>query len=424
MKTTFKKVFEEFDDELMNIDESNLSDIDFDIEKVKGEVFMRIEDNNNKKRVGKKFTVLLVAAVILLVGTIGAFATGDVQNIFKGLFNKGSNMNTLGLYDGGDVTVSSRDDSLDIKLLGVTGDGEKLFSVLEVTKKDGSEVIDKDYQYFSNNTGHDTMVYITTKSGEHASAFSNARFELSESNKVLKVYIYSFGIEQEVKDGKMNITCSYVTAFKKDRVLASLDQPQSLTEVEEGAENFWFDEDFLEEKRSEFDLSEEECEYFYTGDKREYCQGSYEKFDLPFEIIFDINYSTDNFTEVSLSAETAPNVVETFVEDATMTITPFGVRLSGQYKENSIGTKSDEAECFKAVSNDETSKIVLDDSTVYYLYDLYGSVRETNDKGMVFDNYSLNMNTVPGTHYEIKFIVIDPREVKEVYLNGELVYSK
>ena len=79
MKTTFKKVFDEFDDELMNTDEFNAGEsIDIDVEKIKGEVLMRINDKNGKKKFSKKIIAILIAAAIVIAGTVGAFATGSV----------------------------------------------------------------------------------------------------------------------------------------------------------------------------------------------------------------------------------------------------------------------------------------------------------------------------------------------------------
>ena len=135
MKTTFKKVFDEFDDELMNIDEFNACEsIDIDVEKIKTEVLKRIDDKNGKKKFSKKLITLLVAAVILITGTVGAFATGNVQSIFKELFNN-SGMNSAGLYDGGNVEIISCDDSLNVELLGVMGDSKRLYSAIEITKR-------------------------------------------------------------------------------------------------------------------------------------------------------------------------------------------------------------------------------------------------------------------------------------------------
>ena len=156
MKTTFKTVFNEMDDELMNLDMQENAPVDIDIDKIKSEVLMQINtEKNTKKKYNKKFIAILVAAVILVVGTVGAFATGSVQQIFGSIFHNGNQMNELGLFDGGNVEVKSTDSSLDVKLLGIIGDGEKLCSAIEITKKDGSPVIDKDYTYPSGYEPYD-----------------------------------------------------------------------------------------------------------------------------------------------------------------------------------------------------------------------------------------------------------------------------
>lgn len=424
MKTTFKKVFNEFDDELINIDEANLSDVEVDVRKISNDVFARIGENKSKKH-SKKITVLLVAAVILLIGTVGVFALKDARGVFGGLFNKGSNTNSLVVYDGGDVKVNSKDESLEAEVLGVTGDGERMFSAIQITRKDGGPVIDEEYQHFSNSTSHDFAIRISKKDGEQVKAYSNARFELADNNRVLKVYFYSFGITEDVKDGRAEISGSFVIPFKKDRVLASMDLPMSLNEVDEaGTDKYWFDEALLEEKRDEFGLKEEDCVYFDSGEKREYCQGSFKKFELPIDMSFDIDYSTDNFTQVSLDEDSTNGVAESYAENVKLTITPFGVNLTGQFDGNKIQSDDTYVSCMKQNRNDDSSRIVLDDGTVYYLYSLYGSEQEVDDNGVITEKYSLHMNTVPGTHYEMRFIVIDTNEVKEVYVNDTLIYSK
>ena len=104
MKTTFKTVFNEMDDELMNLDMQENAPVDIDIDKIKSEVLMQINtEKNTKKKYNKKFIAILVAAVILVVGTVGAFATGSVQQIFGSIFHNGNQMNELGLFDGGNV---------------------------------------------------------------------------------------------------------------------------------------------------------------------------------------------------------------------------------------------------------------------------------------------------------------------------------
>ena len=56
MKTTFKTVFNELDDELMDMELNTAEEVaDIDVEKIKGEVLMRIKDTgkNNGKKKGK-----------------------------------------------------------------------------------------------------------------------------------------------------------------------------------------------------------------------------------------------------------------------------------------------------------------------------------------------------------------------------------
>lgn len=426
MKTTFKEVFNGIDDDLLtDISEENLSDFDMDIDenKIKADVFMRISNDNGKvKKFSKKVTVLLIAAVILTLGTVGVFAARNLDDIFGGLFNHGSNLNEIGLYDGGDVSVSSTDDSLNIKLLGVTGDGEKLFSVIEITRKDGSEVIEKDYNKFSSATAHDALIMIYTKDGEHAPAYSNAVFDLSNDNKVLKVSTYSFGLEEDVMDGTMTITMNYLNAYKIDKELASLDLPLNL----DGAINrdMYFDEEFEAEKRKEFGLTDEDkCFYFDYNNKRSYCHGDQKRFDIPFEITFELNYRTDNFTEVELSAETAPNVIEPFAEDAKMTITPFGVYLTANCDEGNTDKDADGSKCFKLRDANEESKIILNDGTVYYLYNIFVFEEESNNTGKTSERCPMNIYMAPGVHYYMNFTAIDPREVAMISINGDLVYT-
>ena len=50
MKTTFKEVFRELDDEMTNIGINSNYTPDIDVEKIKGEVFMRINENSSGKK--------------------------------------------------------------------------------------------------------------------------------------------------------------------------------------------------------------------------------------------------------------------------------------------------------------------------------------------------------------------------------------
>ena len=49
MKTTFKTVFTELDDELMALDMQENTPVDIDVDKIKSEVFMRINGEGQGK---------------------------------------------------------------------------------------------------------------------------------------------------------------------------------------------------------------------------------------------------------------------------------------------------------------------------------------------------------------------------------------
>ena len=50
MKTTFKTVFTELDDELMNLDMQENAPVDIDIDKIKSEVLMQINREIKRRR--------------------------------------------------------------------------------------------------------------------------------------------------------------------------------------------------------------------------------------------------------------------------------------------------------------------------------------------------------------------------------------
>ena len=92
MKTTFKTVFTELDDELMNLDIQENAPVDIDIDKIKSEVFMQINGENKTK---KKFSIVriivdvsFVVVGFVLGGSLGigtiicAFCVGPVAGHF------------------------------------------------------------------------------------------------------------------------------------------------------------------------------------------------------------------------------------------------------------------------------------------------------------------------------------------------------
>ena len=202
MKTTFKTVFTELDDELMNLDIQENAPVDIDIEKIKSEVFMQINDENKtKKKYSKKFIVILA---------------------------NGNQMNELGMFDGGNVEVTSSDSSLNVELLGVIGDGEKLCSAISITKKDGSPVIDTDYTYaginepFDGSSWEDALT-INGKDETH-NALQSPQYVLSDGNKTLTIYLFTTtasGLDESLQGGRMTFVSTMVYSSSSSNIIRS-----------------------------------------------------------------------------------------------------------------------------------------------------------------------------------------------------------
>lgn len=452
MKTTFKKVFDEFDDELMNIDEFNACEsIDIDVEKINAEVLKRIDDKNGKKKFSKKLITLLVAAVILIAGTVGAFATGSVQSIFKELFNN-SGMNSAGLYDGGNVEIVSCDDSLNVELLGVTGDGEKLYSAIEITKKDGSAVIDEDYEEpfcWLKDTPtpmpEDKTIYdylsckaeYVDKNGNssHNKVLNTIKYSLSEDNKSIKLFVFSRIFESDLEGGRATVTSEGVGAYNIHEVIYEVDYTGKTYSDYDDTEPF--DEELIDRRLQELGITEDDCWTIESGQKMKYCWCDKKIFELPFEISFDLNYKSDGIISDELTIEDDPNVIKPITDKVKMEITPFAVYLYGQCDKESAkesGWSGKEVAynnfydnfCFEDIGG-ETSKIILNDGTVYYLHpDAGGKSGVGGDENADYyeEKIPLAFSTVVGSSILPEINVIDTREVKTVIINGDTVYSK
>lgn len=441
MKTTFKTVFTELDDELMNLDTQENAPVDIDINKIKSEVFMQINGNNKtKKKYSKKLIVILAAAVILVGGTVGAFATGSVQQVFGSIFQNGNQMNELGLFDGGNVEVTSADSSLDVKLLGITGDGEKLCSAISITKKDGSPVIDKDYTYpgyepFDGSSWEDKLT--VNGRDETENALQSPQYVLSDGNKTLTVYLFTTtasGLDGSLQGGRMTFVSKQFHASKVTNELASVKLPGQMDPIfdeiknndELSADDVLFDQEELAKKRSELGLSEEDFTTIDYNGTRIYCQAEQKAFELPFTISYDLNYRTDKFIEKDLSAETAPDIVVKNTRNARMTVSPFSVYLSGECDADNPDSPANDRldKCFLLPSWDDTSKVTLTDGTVYYLYANEGGEHREDENGVYHTVVHLQYSRVIGPPLYRENIFVNIKDIESVTINGDTVYQK
>ena len=440
MKTTFKTVFNELDDELMNIDVQENAPVDIDIDKIKSEVFMQI-NGNKKKKSSRKLIVILAAAVLLIGGTIGAFATGSAQLVFGSIFHNGNQMNELGLFDGGNVEVTSADSSLDVKLLGITGDGEKLCSAISITKKDGSPVIDKDYNYPSNNepfngSSWEDKLTVNGKD-ETKNALQSPKYILSDGNKTLTVYLFTTtasGLDGSLQGGRMTFVSKQFHVNKVTNELASVKLPGQMDPIfdkikdseELTADDVLFDQKELDEKRSKLGLSEEDFTTIDYLGTRIYCQAELKAFKLPFTVSYDLNYRTDQFIEKDLSAETAPEVVIKNTRNAKMTLSPFSIYLSGECDADNPESPNENGldKCFLLPKWDDTSKVTLKDGTVYYLYANEDGEHREDENGVYHTTVHLKYSTVIGPPLEPENIFVNIKDIESVTINGDTIYRK
>ena len=438
MKTTFKTVFTELDDEVMDIRENN--SVDIDVDKIKNDVFMQINDENkSKKKFRKKFIVIIAAAVIILGGTVGAFATGSIQTIFGRIFNHSGEMNELGLFDGGNVEVTSADSSLDVKLLGITGDGEKLCSAIEITKKDGSPVIDKDYTYpayepFDGSSWENTLTVNGKDETQNSMQFP--QYVLSDGNKTLTVYLFTTtasGLDGSLQDGRITFVSKQFHANKVTNQLASVKLPGQMDPIfdkiknneELSADDVLFDQEELAKKRSELGLSEEDFTTIDYKGNRIYCQAEQKAFELPFTISYDLNYRTDKKKKKDLSAQTAPEIVVKNTRNARMTVSPLSIYLSGECDaDNPESPEKDGLEkCFLLPKWDDTSKVTLKDGTVYYLYANEGGEHREDENGVYHTTVHLEYSRVIGPPLQPENIFVNIKDIKSVTINGKTIYQ-
>ena len=105
---TFKELFSEFDDDIISVPEDTVfGDTDISTDAVKNAVLLR---SGCRKKRHKGIRMILIAAAIIVISGVCStmiLADTDIRIAFEEFF--GGNMNSAGLYDGGNVTVRTDD---------------------------------------------------------------------------------------------------------------------------------------------------------------------------------------------------------------------------------------------------------------------------------------------------------------------------
>ncbi len=453
MKTTLKEAFYRIDDDLINLKNDNFSEkIDIDISKIKADVFSQLDTESKKKISGKKttkkLTIMLIAAVLFVVmaaGTIYAF--DSIQQAFKEFF--GGNMNSAGFYNGRDVTFTSPDPNLNVQVLGVTGDEQRVYAVLEVTHKDGTAITEEGYNEpywwtddFSNMTENETVwdyygctASYTDKNDNTVNYASIVDYSLSEDRKSLKLLFMILSKENDLQDTTLSVVSE---SFGARKICEVLDEKVNKDDE--------YDIDKIEKRQNELGIdNNNQCSQIYNGDKYQFCYIDHKKFELPFEISFKLNISNENNITKPLTSSEAPNFITSNAKEVEMEITSFGINFYGkcdlEVYENCHWTpfeKSTNDLCYEHIDV-HNSKLIMNNGTEYYLYHYPGGnegVVEDGKNSYYEENIVLTLLTptsaprelelsdTPAQPSEPKIHLIDTREIKTIIINGDVVYGK
>ncbi len=437
MKTTFKEVFNNLEDDIINCEDMN---IDIDINRVKEQVFERLNtdmgnNTNNKKHNTKKFRVMLIAAVIavsMILGTT-AYATGAFQSIFGNVF--GGNLNSAGLYDGKNVTFESPDPNINAQLLGITGDERQAYAMIEVSHKDGTPVTDEGYIYpfwGSEQTEKNSMedfykalycdAYFVDENGELVSHVVPC-FDMTEDAKTLNILI-------KIPNG--NIDISDYTLVVENRAIGA----NKVLEVVATKETLDSEYEYLDKEVENAIATDKDVDgdyrQIFNKDHYEYCKVDNKKFDFPFTMSFEIDINNTNYVTKKLTTENAPNLVLPEANEVNMEITPFAINITSKadmqvYKEKggSIDCKYIDFICCETIDYNN-SKVILNDGTEYFLYYYPSGGNQIVNEGTENEYYEevvvLNFSKVMAP-LEAEVNLIDTREIKAIILNGDTVYG-
>lgn len=444
MKTTFKDLFLDFDDDLIGIEEESVF-VNTDINE---ESVMKIALSRSakKKPFSKSIKVLMIAAAITITMGICSsviLANSEVRNTFREFF--GGSMESAGIYDGGDVRIKTDDPNLDIEFSGVSGDGYEVYAVMTAKKKDGSTFTDEDYLYPITATKSEASkkyleslkgskefdqnmllsdladfmgIQATVRDndgnnfgyGDSGSAMIQAKYYLSSDRKNMKILVRldeeSSGTKHlDSLDGTMTIKSICFTAQKNIRTIMTSDgsDPDS--------------HDRYLKKIEELDIDKSDCAILHTENENIYCQVDRKTYPLGFEVTFDMNYRYKNNIEMELEPSDAPHFIEKNSRDIRMTISPFSVRLKAEkdYDGSMV--------VFYPVDVD-SSKFIMKDGTEYYLLVSEGAGSGGSAKGYIKDSLKISfVSSDPLSGLEKELNIIDTKEISKLIINDDVIYD-
>lgn len=436
MKMALKNLFNEWDDDLLNIPENTVCEnTGISNQAIKNNVLSQLGLHKKKKPFGKAFKLTVIAATLataLIVGTTAIHANGGVQLVFEEFF--GGNMNSMGLYSGSDITFTSSDPNLNVELLGLTGDEYSVHVMLEATKKDGTTFTDDGYTnpiIFWNEQERNAVISsppddpfefenrmlgangIEIYCKDRATGGSGRRentdpqYYLNQDRTVMKILVTVDNRKRDLRDGMMTIKSTKFTARKILELLASY--PQASVESFEAYQNI-IKERNLDEKDTTFLL--------YGDDSVDYCIVDSKDFELPFEMSFKLNYRNNGNIKKILTNADAPHYIPKTTRNVQMTITARKLYISGQATPDPYIRRN----CFWEFDPDN-SKIIMKDGTEYNFINWSAGANGGPATGVLDETLILTYKIDVTDKYIPSYNkFIDVRQVKEVIINGDSVY--
>lgn len=394
-----------------------------DMEKVKKMVYMETKAKAKTFKFNKKVLFSLIAAVIIIaaLGSTAIYAYGGLGT-FLNFFRGESDSAPVTLPQK--VEIMQGSDLYNISVTGLTGDSMKTYMAVNLTKKDGTPFTDDNYTLANLSYNMDSNVYdcrltIKDKDGAEISGMSPwVYYELSSDRKSMDVMFTL------LTRGKNLSGCTaYIEsdAFNSTNILQEIstyDTPEQYLADSENREDIY---NSYYDKHPEFD--------FETGGGLTYTRSGVihtaivqtKKFELPFAVSFDLNFSSDGQITQELTAAQLPDYIMCQAEYIQMTLTSFGINLSAKCTSNALKAAPD-GKIF-GFPDDNTSKVILDDGTQYYLYVTEGHYENT-EGDFCYQGDVLNFSSLPGHPIYPELILIDVNKIQEVLINGVTVYSK
>ena len=351
--------------------------------------------NQKKPFLKIKFIFLFAAAFIALFAVIGVSAviTNNTADTFDDIFT--GEPNAVGLYESRHVNFSSPDENLQVNVMGITADNQNVYAMLKATHKDGSPFAEDGYIYglyavqgdfYDDN--YRSAITCRTKDGEPlgnlglAGGYTN-RYFLSDDRTEMKIYLSVDVKGLNAQGGEITYKNVNYTAQKIYDIKESFDEVTNQT---------WIDN---------MDLLENENENYHiirTGESYVLCRTVQKTFDLPFEITFSLDYSVENNIWLNPSRINATNVKATPDENFHL------VNFRDIDSKNSV--------------------ITLDDGTSYYLVisSAGGGINENTNR--FEEHIKFQYKTVPDPALADEIIVIDTRKIKQIIINGDIIYTK